>query len=56
MAYDRRTRVKVHPVYWLGLGLMALVLSRFFWSETEAWLAVGNWLIEMMQPVVEAVL
>jgi hypothetical protein len=56
MAYDRWTRGKVHPVCWGGLGMMALVLSRFFWSETGAWLAVGNWLIEMMHPVVEAVL
>ncbi len=56
MGYDRWTRGKVHPVYWMGLGLMALVMSRFFWAETEAWLAVGNWLIEVMQPVVNAVL
>lgn len=56
MAYDRWARGKVHPVCWGGLGMMALVLSRFFWSETGAWLAVGNWLIEMMHPVVEAVL
>lgn len=56
MGYDHWMRGRVHPTYWIGTGVMTFILSRFFWSETDIWLSMGNWLIENMQPVVEAVL
>jgi hypothetical protein len=56
MGYDRWTRGRVHPVYWIGIDVMVLTRSRFFWAGTDAWLSVGHWLIEQMQPVVQALL
>jgi hypothetical protein len=46
MIYDRRTRGRVHPVYWYGGALvLAVQLLRVPLSTTSAWLRVTEWLV-----------
>lgn len=56
MSYDRWTRGHVHPAYWIGLGVLVLKLSRFFWAQTEAWHRASIWILDHVRPVVEALL
>jgi hypothetical protein len=42
MAYDLWTRRRIHPVYFIGLAAMAIVFTRLFLVETEAWLRIGR--------------
>lgn len=56
MGYDRWTRDRIHPAYWIGLGVLVLKLSRFFWAQTETWHAVASWLTGRAQPIVETLL
>ncbi|HKP28926.1 MAG TPA: hypothetical protein VJU15_05970 [Gemmatimonadales bacterium] len=48
MIYDKRTRGKVHPAYWLGgaavLAVQVLVAPL---SGTSAWLRVTDWILAM---------
>lgn len=44
MAYDWRTRGRVHPAYWWGLGAILLVqLGRIPFSKTQAWLNFADY-------------
>jgi hypothetical protein len=46
MIYDRRTRGRVHRVYWIAGGvLLAVQVLRVPLSETSAWLHVTDWLL-----------
>ena len=45
MAYDKWTRRTVHPVYFLGLAILAIGFTRIFLTETEAWLRIGRAII-----------
>jgi hypothetical protein len=48
MVYDRRTRGRVHPVYWIAGGaLVALQILRVPLSTTAAWTAVTGWLLKI---------
>ncbi len=43
MIYDRKTRGKVHPVYWIaGAAVLAVQVLRVPLSETSAWVSVMN--------------
>jgi len=42
MAYDKWTRRKVHPVYFLGMAILAIGFTRIFLTGTEAWLRIGR--------------
>jgi len=45
MVHDRRTRGRVHPVYWIAGGaLVALQVLRVPLSTTAAWTQVAHWL------------
>lgn len=45
MIYDKRTRGKVHPAYWIaGAAMLAVQVLRVPLSQTEAWLAFADWL------------
>jgi len=45
MVHDRRTRGRVHPVYWASGGaLVALQILRVPLSATAAWTQVAHWL------------
>ena len=44
MVYDRRTRGRVHPVYWIGLaGVVAVQVLRVPLATTGLWLRVADW-------------
>ena len=46
MIYDKRTRGKVHPAYWLaGAAVLAVQLLTTPLSGTSAWLRVTDWLL-----------
>jgi hypothetical protein len=45
MAYDKRTRGKIHTVYFVGLVGMVIVFSRLALSSTEVWLPIGRAII-----------
>jgi hypothetical protein len=50
MLYDRRTRGRVHPAYWLGgASVLAVQLLRAPLSETHAWLRVTDWLVALLK-------
>jgi hypothetical protein len=42
MAYDKWTRGKVHPLYFIGLAAMAIALIRLPLSSSELWLPIGR--------------
>jgi len=42
MAYDKWTRRKVHPIYFLGLAILLVGFTRIFLVESEAWLRIGR--------------
>ena len=42
MAYDKWTRRTVHPVYFLGLGILAIGFTRIFLTASESWLRTGR--------------
>jgi hypothetical protein len=46
MAYDQWSRRKIHPVYFVGLAAMAVVFTRLFLVESEAWLRIGRVIIQ----------
>jgi hypothetical protein len=45
MAFDRWSRKRVHPVYWISLAAMSLAFVRIFFMESEAWLKIGRALL-----------
>jgi hypothetical protein len=46
MFHDRRTRGRVHPVYWMaGAALVALQIARVPLSTTTAWARIADWLL-----------
>ena len=46
MVYDRRTRGRVHAVYWIAGGIvLAVQVLRVPLSSTSAWIAITNWLL-----------
>lgn len=45
MLYDRLKLGRVHRVYWLGAGAMAIALARIPFGETEAWRRIGRALL-----------
>ena len=45
MAYDKRTRGKVHPTYFIGLIILAIGFTRVFLITSEAWLPIGRAMI-----------
>lgn len=45
MAYDKWTRGKVHPVYWMGLAAMVIGMMRLALLESELWLPIGRALV-----------
>ena len=48
MLHDRRTRGRVHPVYWVAGGaVLAVQLLRVPLSGTDGWLRVTDWLLAM---------
>jgi hypothetical protein len=48
MIYDRRTRGRVHPVYWIAGGALLVVeVVRIPLSGTGAWLRVTDWLVAL---------
>jgi hypothetical protein len=56
MAYDRWTRGRVHPVYWIGMGVLLLNVSRLFWARTGLWQSIGRGIMEPVAPVMRALL
>ena len=42
MAYDKWTRRTVHPVYFLGLAILAIGFTRIFLTASESWLRTGR--------------
>ena len=42
IAYDARTRRKVHPVYVIGLVILLIGFTRVFLTGSEAWLRIGR--------------
>ena len=55
MGYDRWLRNKVHTVYWIGLGILFLNISRLFWARTETWQTIGTQITKGMKPVMESI-
>ena len=49
IAYDKRTRGKVHPVYFIGLVAMAVVFTRLFLRDSEAWLSIGRAIVRVFE-------
>jgi hypothetical protein len=49
MAYDRYKLGRVHPVYWIGVAIMAVALARIPFGETELWRGIGR---AMLAPLV----
>jgi len=46
MIHDRRTRGRVHPVYWIaGAAVVAVQVLRVPLSTTSAWTRVTDWLL-----------
>jgi hypothetical protein len=46
MIHDRRTRGRVHPVYWwAGASVLAVQVLRVPLSTTSAWIQVTHWLL-----------
>jgi hypothetical protein len=46
MIYDKRTRGRVHPAYWIAGGVLLLSqLMRVPVSNSEAWMAFTRWLV-----------
>lgn len=56
MVYDRWTRDRVHPVYWIGLGILLLNVSRLFWARTGLWQSIAQSLMETVAPLMRALL
>jgi hypothetical protein len=48
IVYDLRSRGSVHPVYWIGLAAMVVVILRLPFSETETWLRIARPIIEAL--------
>jgi hypothetical protein len=48
MFYDWRSQGRVHPVYWIGLAAMVVVILRLPFSETETWLRIARPIIEAL--------
>jgi hypothetical protein len=50
MIHDRRTRGRVHPVYWYaGAVVLAVQVLRVPISATSAWMNVTHWLVALLQ-------
>jgi hypothetical protein len=47
MAYDKWTRGKVHPTYFVGLVLMVIGIMRLGLVESEVWLPIGRAIVRM---------
>jgi len=55
MGYDRWLQNKVHTVYWVGLGILFLNISRFFWAGSETWKEISKWMTKSVKPVMESI-
>jgi hypothetical protein len=42
MVYDRITRRRVHPAYWIGLASLLVFLPRLAAGASETWMRVGR--------------
>lgn len=56
MGYDRWRRGRVHPVYWIGMGVLLVNVSRIFWGRSALWQSIARWLMEPVAPVMRALL
>lgn len=56
MVYDRWIRDSVHPVYWIGMGVLLVNVSRIFWASTALWQQLARTLMEPVAPVMRALL
>ena len=45
MLYDLQRRGRVHRVYWIGVAIMAVALTRIPFGETETWRRIGRALL-----------
>jgi hypothetical protein len=45
MAYDWRTRHRVHPTYIVGTAILVVAFSRIFFRESEVWLGIARALL-----------
>jgi hypothetical protein len=45
MIYDRYKLGRVHPVYWIGIVVMAIALLRIPFGETTLWHRIGGALL-----------
>ena len=45
MIYDRYKVGRVHPVYWIGVVVMAIALLRIPFGETPVWHGIGEALL-----------
>jgi len=56
MIYDRWYRGRVHPVYWIGMGILLLNVSRLLWARTGLWQSTARSLMETVAPLMRALL
>ena len=57
MGYDRWKRGSVHIVYWFGVGFLLVKMTRFIWAaESDWWLALSDWLIDHIYPVINSLI
>jgi hypothetical protein len=48
MIFDRKSRGRVHPVYWIaGAAVLAVQLLRVPLSATSGWTRVTHWLVAL---------
>ena len=48
MVHDRRTRGRVHPVYWIaGAALLAVQVLRVPLSSSGAWMRTAEWMVTL---------
>lgn len=45
MAYDWRTRRRVHPLYLMGTAILTVAYCRVFFMESQFWLGIGGTLL-----------
>ena len=56
MVYDRVHRGRVHPVYWIGMGILLVNVSRLLWAGTGFWQSAAQSLMETVAPLMRALL
>jgi hypothetical protein len=48
MVYDRITRRRVHPAYWIGLASLLVLLPRLAAGASETWMRVGRTILRAL--------